>query len=562
MRHKPIILSLTLALLASGAAAQTTIQREVDVTRAYEPSVQNALKMSILPDMTDTTQMRPQFNYQITPRPLESGFALTPLTPARMTTLDQPIRQPFYAKIGAGYSLQSVADLRYARPLSERVDVGAYASHRGRWGKIENDMRVKESAQATDNRAGAFLDWKAAERLIVNTDINYGFQSVNRYGYFGPVADQPRFDLSENALKQFYHNPSAKVSLGSDFIDPDRFQYRATGGMDYVAERFKYDQLRWDGAAQVAFRAGQGGVVTIGGDAALTGGQNNLKGFESQIVQGEVAFRFDGNGLRLRLAAGLGSTTTTQGEGSEKQAQTLFLPQLTLEKEFSAGKLTPYLGLHSTITDNSFGELLKRNPYTFSGTWAPNTVSYRARAGVKGTLGSFSYNVYGRYDRLRDNFYWVNTQEYSSFGNAFGVLVDTLTVFGVGVELQANILNTLTLTGAFNYSGYSSENYETPGGLPAIKADFSAAYHYRDRLNLTLGLAFVGERTMYEEYGSALHSHVVPGQVDLQFGADYFINRQFGVFVQLQNLLNQRLYTFNRYRELGMNGTIGIKLSF
>lgn len=561
MRVRMILLTLAVASLTARAAAQN-IQREVDVTRAYEPSVQNALKLNIMPDMADTAQMRPEFNYEITPRPLSYGFAVNPLTAARLAAVGRPVQLPFYAKLGAGYPLQSVADLRYAKALNERVDFGAFASHYGRYGKIENDMAVKESAFGTDNRVGAFLDFRPAEDFSIRTDLGYNFRNVTRYGYYGLPADKPYYDLSDDALKQFYHNPYAKVTMGHDFLHPGKINVRVGVGVDYFAERYKYDQFRWDLDALFGFRAGIDGLVTVGVNAGLTGGQNNLKGYKNTLVRGEIAYAYEYDGLRFRLGAGFGGSETTPGEGKEEYSKYVFLPQLTLEKDLFYGKLTPFLDLRSGITDNSYGELMKRNPYTFSGVTAPNTIGYEARAGIKGTLGSFKYKVYGGYDMLKDNFYWANVQEYSAFGNAFTALTDSLNVFRAGVELQANIVNAVTLYGAFQYSSYDSEGYEFAAGLPEIKADFGVTYNHRNRFYLTAGAGFVGERTMYEYNYSTLKTNVIPWQMDLKVGADYFVNKQFGVFLQVNNLLNHDLYEFNRYRELGINGTVGIKLSF
>ena len=540
-------------------AAQAQIQREVDVTRAYEPSVENALKLNITPDMTDTVQLRPDFRYEITPRPLVYGFPVDPISPARFAAVGEAVRYPFYAKLGIGGPMQSVADLRYAKQLTQRLNVGAYATHQGQYSKIKNDMDIKESASGTDNRAGAFLDYRAAKDLVIGGELDYRFRNVHRYGYYAPGSMPSFFDTSKDNLLQFYHDVQLRFSAGNSFTDRDKVNFRVGAGIDYFAERYKYDQFVWNVDALVGFRAGYDGFLTIGGDINMTSGSNNMDDRSGMIGKAGVAYHYDNGDFRVKLGAEIGYSETKNGDGKENR--TLFLPQIRVEKDLLDGGLTPFADLRSEVTDNSFGELMKRNPYTFSGVWAPNTVSYQVRAGIKGGAGSVKYKVYGGYDMLRDNFYWANVQEYSAFGNAFTTLTDSLNVFRAGAEIQANIRNAVTLNAGVHYANYSSENYSVAAGLPEIKADFSATYNHRKRLYVTLGLEMIGERTMFE-LDNGVRRNVVPWQADLRFGLDYFVTPQFGVFFNANNLLNHDIYEFNRYRGLGTNGMVGVKISF
>ena len=49
---------------------------------------------------------------------------------------------------------------------------------------------------------------------------------------------------------------------------------------------------------------------------------------------------------------------------------------------------------------------------------------------------------------------------------------------------------------------------------------------------------------------------------DLRVGAEYNVSRRIGVFLNGNNLLNQKLYRFNRYPGLGINALAGVKLQF
>ena len=571
MRTKQIFF-LGLALLGVGSlTAQNAIQREVNVTREYEPSVQNALKLNIMPDMADTTLMRPEFHYEITPRPLNYGFAVNPLAPARMSTVSEAAPLPFYAKLGVGYSPRSAADIRYSKALGERAHFGAFATHSGRWDNIENDMAVKENAAATDNSVGTFLDFRPDEALFFKLDLGYDFRHVNRYGYFRHTPSAMPFETSDDFMLQHFQNLKAKFSFGTLH---QRLNFRLSGGIDYFMDRFQYNQQRISIDGAFDFRVGEYGAVTVGFDARLTKGSHNLKGHENRIAGLEVAYDYEHDGLRFRLGAGFGSSETVPGQNPDS-SQFVFLPRVVIEKDLAGGRFTPFVEVQGSITDNSYGELARRNPYLYSGQCAQNTINYNSRAGAKGTLGRmFKYVVYGGYTMQKEAAFWANAYSgydsptnaaahpfYGNEGNVFTVLTDDLNYFEAGIDYQLNIRSALTWRGALNYRSHSPDTFDKAWGMPELTVSTDVAYNHRDRLYLNAGLEHTGERQMYSLYAAGV-ANAVAAQTNLKFSVDYFLNKRFGLFLQLDNLLNQDIYRFNRYREPGIGGTAGIKISF
>ena len=96
------------AVVPQLVAAQ--VEKRVEVTKAYVPKVESALKLAVEPDMTDTTRMLPGSDYTVTPLSLQTSLATRPIRPATVTCweLNRPL--PFYLKVGAEYPLNSVLD--------------------------------------------------------------------------------------------------------------------------------------------------------------------------------------------------------------------------------------------------------------------------------------------------------------------------------------------------------------------------------------------------------------------------------------------------------------------
>ena len=81
---KRLLLAVAL-LTAFPCATMAQVEKQVEVTKAYVPKVEQAAKLAIEPDMTDTVQMRPEIDYTITPLSLETTLDTRPIRPASVT---------------------------------------------------------------------------------------------------------------------------------------------------------------------------------------------------------------------------------------------------------------------------------------------------------------------------------------------------------------------------------------------------------------------------------------------------------------------------------------------
>jgi hypothetical protein len=435
-------------------------------------------------------------------------------------------------------------------------------------------MAVEEKATSTDNRADAWIDFRPIETLFFKLDVGYDYRNVLRYGYYRENTPATSFDTSDDMMKQHLQNLRARLTVGT--LDPSSpVDVRIGLGVESFMDRYKYDQTRFDLDYAFGFRARANGRLILDGAISLIRGRNNLKGVKNPLGRFDFAYETRKDGLWLRLGAGFGFAESKPSPAGRDSMRIAFLPQLILEKELAEGRLTPFVHLRGTLVDNSYGALTRRNPYLYSGQYAPHTLDYTARAGIKGTIDSrLRYTVYGGYTMQKNAAFWANAYSgvdapgnganqsfYNNKGNVFTVLTDDLNFFEAGADFEADILGVLTWSGALNCRSYSPDTFAEAWGMPAMTASMGLTYNHRDRLYLNAGIEYTGVRQMYSHVYEGIVNEL-PGQTDLTFGLDYFINRQIGVFFQANNLLNQRLYEFNRYPGLGLNGVVGIELSF
>jgi len=81
------ILPIVFFLLSPPAFSQTPIKKEVEVVKPYEPTVSDANKINVLPQIKDSVTIRPAFNYSIVPMMVNTEYNVPAINAARMLAM-------------------------------------------------------------------------------------------------------------------------------------------------------------------------------------------------------------------------------------------------------------------------------------------------------------------------------------------------------------------------------------------------------------------------------------------------------------------------------------------
>ncbi|MDE6857673.1 MAG: hypothetical protein K2J33_02920, partial [Alistipes sp.] len=208
------LLALASAVMPFAASGQ--VEKQVEVTKDYVPSIASAQKLAVEPDMTDTVRMRPDIDYSITPLSWQTNLSTEKFRPATVTYWEFNRPQPFYLKAGAGYPLSSVGDLYLT---TQNPDVGflmLYANHEGAYEKMKNYFGERHDARRMLNRAGVNLGCYAG-RHIAEADLSYDNRLYHRYA--------GRADAAGVGDRVNTGAFEGKIRFGDDFKDLSRVNF-------------------------------------------------------------------------------------------------------------------------------------------------------------------------------------------------------------------------------------------------------------------------------------------------------------------------------------------------
>ena len=582
---KKTIILIAAAVAACPAWAQKPeegdLNRQMEVTRDYEPTVNEASKLNVKPDMNDTVALRPEVTYKVHPNPISYGFEVTPIKPVSVSLDNYRQDRPLYLKVGVGVPFQSVVDAYFSSTKNVNGKWGVLVNHYGSWSDRKNDNGIKTPAGQTFNRIGAYGERRFG-RFGIGGELGYDYDKISRYGYDTTWTLENftgrNIDASASALRQNFSTVHGKIYFGHAFEDLSYFNIRFGAEGAYFQDRFDMKEADVKTFLDLGKRYGQRHGVTLHAGYDVYKGSGELDGYKDNILTVRPMYRLQGG--KLEFALGANYVLDNDGDRSESA----FFPLFELKWRASDG-FTPYLKIDGEYLNYGYRNTVTWNPYVLQGVTGRNTSEYNGRIGIRGGVSSsFAYHVFGGVSRYLNMNYGLNAylmllgdgaNVYQALyqGNVFGVSQRDVTMWTIGAELEGRISGAFGLLFNLQYRGYDVKKIEDQSahiGLPNLTAGLALKYNYRDKLLLKAGVDVYGPRDfdilfMYTDGASAsagLGRTHVDMQFDVYFGAEYNISKRIGVFLEGRNLANQRIYRYNQYRDLGINMLAGVKLQF
>ncbi|MGC9356042.1 MAG: hypothetical protein ACP5D9_19500, partial [Mariniphaga sp.] len=199
---KYILLSvLATSAFFANAQTDTTLTQEVEVVKAYNPSISDANKISDMPNIEDAEHEKPTFNYSIFSQPIFSTFSVNTLKAATFASQrDEPAGFGLI-KAGVGNYSRPYAEVFFNNQNSRRTLFGLHGRHLSSHGKITLEGDDKVDAPFSENEAEMFIK-HMARNSVLSVSLGVDHQGFNYYGY--PVHAVPELLKEENQSVNYF----------------------------------------------------------------------------------------------------------------------------------------------------------------------------------------------------------------------------------------------------------------------------------------------------------------------------------------------------------------------
>lgn len=566
------LISISLFALLLTGAANAQVAKQVEVTKDYVPTVERATKLPIVPNMTDTVTMRPEIDYTISPRSFASALGVHRIKPATITYWEYAPEYPFYIKLGAGYPLNSVADV-YAS--TERADVGfvtGYVNHIGQYSKIkslDDEGAFRNNSQQLVNRVGVNAG-KYLGRYTLSGDIYYQSDIYHRY----PVRDYDNREIN-------FEDVNFKMCFGDSFVDLKHLNFDLYGSFDFyndksdtysvLTDKLKFQQIDFAAGVKISRELGAGRSHFMASiDYRGYYGLKDMSHYKNDMLSATFLFGYNsGRLLNLKLGFTYCFDHTTS---ATKRNRNYVMPYIYAGLNINnSGVFVPYIELDGAVHNNSYYSLLRRNPYIAvlsrednsrlpnTVLSLPNTAQYNVRFGVSGHTrnSKFAYRFFANMSFLENSIYWYNIDRIF-----FNVDVARENIWSLNAELDykpvSQLLVTMRVRGLV-YTNFANVNSAKPPVVASLRLRYS---HRKFAIGASAELQGVSKWTGLDTASGERHIVNVPATVDVGLTFDWYVSKRCTLFVEGNNLANMNIYKWVYYREYGAGFTAGVKLQF
>lgn len=464
--------------------------------------------------------------YKLTTQPVELEYPAPKMKPLAVQQEENPTAKPFYLKAGYGLPNNPFVEAGYTL-ASDDYKVTLH----GLYESIEDSK----------------LEWLRFSDLATSLSGYYGLtDNVNIFGDFSYAREKYGIRPIDNSSSTTitYTIPILRAGIqnsSSTRADIDyvfHYQFRPLK-TEFIKEN------NHQAYAQLKKYIGESKKQAVSFHASA---EFNSVPLESAINNELFILGLEGQHSddRWRLNGGL--DVGLDGD------QTILLPQLEISALLSQS-IQPYLGVRSNAQLTTMYHLSRLVPYTF---FFPATTNFSREA----FLGARGRHAFVKYDAFVGLAWSENDALFLPRSSGFPVIYDDLRTWTIAANVDADVMDNLTVGTNIAYYNYTAETrqaaYQRPTFIGEIHGQYSGLLSQKLQLKLSVE-TISGIRSKEDDFISSPVIVLKP-QWNVDFLASYEIYKSVDVFLQVNNILDNKNPRYIRYPQIGINPQLGVKL--
>jgi len=562
------------------------LNQEVEVVKAYKPSVANAEKINLLPEINDTTKFRPDMNYKINSHPVGSGFKSSAVK--SYNQFQREITAHGYGKISGGFGnyLTPFLDVYVSNPNTSNGTLGIELNHLSSQGAVDLKGGSQNDAPFSYNKAVLFGSY-VANGVTISSELLYRRDMNRFYGYPTAIPD----NITENAFAKYFNQDQLNqlgyfdLAVKSNATASSSLKFNTGINLGYfntstnqvekairVKGDFDYNFGTFSGKLKAGFENFSTEEVTTWSDLP------SYATYQSSWLTIAPSVRYENEILSLEG----GIKTYTLFEDANETTFKLY-PKATFEFYAADKKLTVYAGIDGFLENNNYSRIAAENRWINPTLLArPTNYLNIFSGGVKGKIAlPFAYDLGVKYSKTANHLFYVtrvingsgNTNpalEDLTYDNAFDIEYDDLTILDFRGELSYTT-TALLLQLAGHFYSYELSALEKAPYMPDFTLNATSDFKLTEKISATAEIFLTGPRNvMLKYYHPPILSSIPPApiylttdaMVELNAGAKYLFSKNIQLFGRIENLLNRKDEPWYGYTVQGIRFKVGGSFSF
>jgi len=515
---------------------------QVDVVKAYQPTLSDAFKISDIPGRDTTVIFIPSMKYNIDQIKHPTVYTISPIKAVRIK--DDNLKELYRGFIKAGYGTKNTpyAEIFYNSLRSKDFDAGIHLNHLSSSGKIKGYGFPGMSETGIELYGSKFLD-----NHTLKGNVGFDRYVYHYYGYMDPP------DIfSKSETKHSFDDIHGKFELISNETNKKNLRYSTHVGFHSFSDNKDHTENNLNFGASLAKEINKGELI---GDIELDfiSYDTPLKSNEGRhIFRVNPRYRFDLEPVVLTFGANIAV------EANDKTDFHIY-PFARVDYLVVENTMSLFAELTGDLKRNSFRSVSLENPFMEGPVAMLNSDNkFNLSGGVNLKLDKqLQVNLSGGLRSIDDDMFYVNLPAEApttivkydvGYLNNKQTFIQAEAIFEQVSKMNLSLLAT--------FISNSPSGLDKPLFRPNFRMRLKGNYTIADKIRVTTEWEYVSQQNALS-YDPQNDFISVDGYVDGSLGVDYLYSKVLTVFLNFNNITASkysRWYNYPSYRFMAMAG--------
>ena len=518
----------------------TVSPKVVVVTSVFKPSLRSAAKINFTAATAPTDVSIIPLIYSIPSQNLTFSYrpvSIKPLALVQDTSLHWEKNK--YIKVGYG---------NYATPYAEAgVALGdgqksAIMLH-GKYTASKGNLPFQNFSLGGIDANGVFA---LPHQQQFTGKIYYNNSNQYLYGFTG------NNNFTKEQLQQQFNTIGANFGLQTTQPNDYGIAYHPEVGISSFFDNRQGSELNAVIKAPISKTLGKLLTFQVTGLADITHLQTPTNTINNNLFYVAPALLFKVPNIQIKAGV----------QPSWDNQQFSLLPDVHVQANIAETQLIVLAGWQGYYQKNSYQSLAAINPFIAQPTALFNTKFTEQYAGIKGNAGKhFTWLGKISFLQISNQPLFVNDTA-AGKSQSFVVLNETgLQALKLHGEVTYTDQEKFSFIAGMDYTQYTKQQvYDKPWGLLPLDVTGTLRYKLTKDFSIKSDL-FLWDGSQYRDPVS-LASRKLPAAIDMNAGAEFSISKSLNIWLQFNNIFNNKYERWNQYQVLGFNVLGGIVYSF
>lgn len=530
-----------LLLATTQAFSQKILPGEsVDVIKSFDARLLESSKISVSPVLPPLDTSIKVQDYNVPTRPLNVKYDAPKLRPIGMKTGKKEDIYNGFAKLGGGVPTALWAEAGYAGAYKEIFDGKVWFRHHQQSADkaLENQKFFKNEGLVTGN-------YYINEKLAVEGKLGYTYDRVHFYGYDHTMdtfsaervrQDYKIFDFAGRLYNKERTDADLNFSIAPKFYFMNDFYSNKETGFDLGLAATKW----FNEKHPLRF------VI-----------RTDFTSFNDTVTQNlnniylQPSFTFHSDMVKVKIGGNF---------VSNRDVFSVF-PDVELGLRVFGDGFQIFAGATGDLRKNTYRSMAAYNPFIdIRSSRLRNTRLDSYYGGLKGDFGWLEYSGQVAYNKASNLALFQTIYTFENI-TRFRAVYDTVTMVNLQGAVKIKLLKNLVINGTLSQNlSMDPANEGKAWGLPKTEGNFSGLYTLLEGKASVKANAYIADGIWFvDREGIRRQGGVL---FDLGFGGTYNFSKNFGAFLDVNNILNNKRARWADYPMIGTNFMAGITARF